>query len=105
MMGLYVVSVEARPLPGTDAAVTYAGAFINVYTTGPSESAAREIASREITEAGWSTTLVSKVAFVTREDFCDDSDGLAYFEQALVDGIVVVVHTYSDELDKGDVVH
>lgn len=105
MTGLYVVSVEASPLPGTDAAARYAGAFINVYTTGPSESAARETASREITEAGWSTTLVSKVAFVTREDFCDDNDGLAYYEQALIDGVVVVVHTYSTELDEGDVVH
>jgi hypothetical protein len=45
------------------------------------------------------------VAFVAREDFCDDNDGLAYFEQVLIDGVVIVIHTYSTELDEGNVVH
>lgn len=33
MNGLYVVTIDALPLPGTEAANTYGGAYINVYTT------------------------------------------------------------------------
>jgi len=105
MKGLYVVTIDALPLPGSDAAKEYGGAYINVYTTDQSESAALQTASREIAEAGWKSRTLEKVAFVTREDFDDDSDGLAYFDQAETDGIVLVVHTFPNGPDEEDVRH
>lgn len=105
MDGLYVVTIEALPLPGSPAAKAYGGAYINVYAKELSESAALETASREVAEAGWRSQSVEKVVLVTREDFVDDSEGLAYFEQAQVDGIVVVVHTFSNQADEDDVRH
>jgi hypothetical protein len=105
MDGLYVVTIEALPLPGSQAAETYGGAYINVYAKEPSESAALETASREVAEAGWRSQSIEKVVLVTREDFVDDSDGLAYFDQAQIDGIVVVVHTYPNLADEEDVRH
>ena len=103
MKGLYVVSFEALPLPGTDAADSYRGAFINVYTDGTSEAAALEIASREIEAAGWKSKSIEKLALVTRQDFEEGSQGLQYFEQALIDGTVVVVHAVSAAADEDDV--
>jgi hypothetical protein len=105
MDGLYVVTIDALPLPGTEAASSYAGAYINVYTTDQSETAALTTASREVTEAGWQSRAIESVSFVTRNDFEDDSDGLAYFEQAQLDGIVVVLHTFSNEAADADVRH
>ena len=105
MNGLYVVTIDALPLPGSEAAEEFGGAYINVYTTDQSESAALQTASREVSEAGWQSRAIEKVVFVTREDFDDDSDGLAYFDQARIDGIVLVVHTFPNMPDQEDARH
>lgn len=105
MDGLYVVTIDALPLPGTEAANSYCGAYINVYTTEQSEVAALATASREVADSGWQSRAIERVAFVTRKDFEDDSDGLAHFEQAQIDGIVIVMHTFSNEADDADVRH
>jgi hypothetical protein len=103
MDGLYVVKIDALPLPGTEDARIYGGAYINVYTTDQSEAAALKTASREVADAGWRSRAIQSVAFVTRDDFEDDSDGLAYFEQARIDGIVLIMHTFSSEAEDVDV--
>lgn len=105
MNGLYLVTIDALPIPGSEAAEEYGGAYINVYTADRSESAALQTASREVAEAGWQSRAITEVAFVTREDFDDDSDGLAYFEQAKIDGIAVVLHTFPKTPDEDDVRH
>ncbi len=105
MGALYVVKIKAEPMPGSQSADKFGGAYINVYAKASSESAALEIAGREVAEAGWRSQSIREVALVTRKDFVDDSDGLEYFKQAQVDGIVVVVHTYPIYPDEDDVRH
>ena len=105
MSGLYVITIDALPLPGSETADTYGGAYINVYTTEQSETAALQTASREVAEAGWQSRAVEKVAFVTRDDFVEDSKGLEYFDQAQIDGVVLVVHTFPHTPDDEDVRH
>jgi hypothetical protein len=105
MDGLYVVTIEALPEPGSDNAQSYGGAFINIYTTDQTESAALETAGREVADAGWRSRTVEGIEYVTREDFDDDAEDLAYFEQAQLDGIVLVVHTYPHGPDEDDVRH
>jgi hypothetical protein len=100
-----VVSVEALPLRGSANADAYEGAYINVYVMSTTEVAAIESAKREVAESGWSTSQVDKVVFVTGEDFVAESNGRKHFEQALVDGVVTVVHTYAHARDDGDVHH
>jgi citrate lyase beta subunit len=105
MDGLYVVTIDALPLPGTEAADSYGGAYISVYTTDESEAAAVSTASREVAEAGWQSRDIQSVTFVTREDFEDGSDDLAYFEQAQIDGVVLVMHTFPNEAEDADARH
>jgi hypothetical protein len=105
MAGLYLITIEALPVPGSKAADTCGGAYINVYTTEPSESAAVQAASREVAEAGWQSRAIEKVVFVTREDYDEDSEGLEYFDQALIDGIVLVVHSFPNTPDDEDIRH
>ena len=76
------------------------GAYINVFTRDSSEPRALNTASREVAQAGWRVKVVDKVSWVTREDYSDDPAGLEYFEQALIDGIVVVVHTFPATSDE-----
>jgi len=95
-----VVMVDALPQPGTPAFAKCGGAWINVYTTEQSEEGALVVAAREVAEAGWQVRAIEETRLVTREDFEESPDGLQYFEQALLDGIVVVLHTY--HVDDGD---
>jgi hypothetical protein len=105
MRGVYVVSVEALPLQGSANADAYEGAYINVYVVSSSEGAAIESAKREVAESGWRTCQVEKIVFVNREDFVAGSDGVKYFDQAQIDGVVAVVHTYALDQDEGYVHH
>ena len=105
MDGLYVVTIDALPLPGTDDVNLYGGAYINVYIVEESEAAALSTASREVAEAGWQSRAIESVAFVTRKDFEYDSEALAHFEQAQIDGVVLVLHTFSNEAHDADVRH
>jgi len=95
MDGMFVVTVEASPLPGSDKFLEFGGAHINVYTTASeTEAEAIAIATAEVRDAGWQPDAVNEINWVTRDDLTEPESGLEYFEQALIDGIVVVVHTF-----------
>jgi hypothetical protein len=101
-----LVMVDALPQPGTPAFAEYGGATINVYTTELSEQAAVALATREVTEAGWLLQAVDETYLLTRTDLADATpEGVAYFEQALLDGVVLVIHTYPSIPQEGDLVH
>jgi len=105
METIRVVMVDAQPQFGTDAFVEYGGAAINIYTTELSEAAALDIAAQEVAEAGWQIQAIDETFLLTRADLVDAPDGLAYFEQALLDGVVVVIHTYPVAPGDTDRVH
>lgn len=100
-----VVMVDALPLPGTDAFAEYGGATINIYSTEESEENALAIAAREVAEAGWQIQSVEENFLLTRDDLVDSPDGLQYFEQALIDGIVLVIYTYAATAEDRDAIH
>jgi hypothetical protein len=93
MTGVYVVSARAVP-SAPEASAEPLGAYINVYTTAATEAEARGVALREIFEAGWHCECVEGVSWHTREDYSGDTSGREYFEQALIDGVVLVMHTF-----------
>ena len=105
MPGLYLVTIEALPNPGTEDFLEFGGAYVNAYVDEPSEAVALESAQREIAEAGWSCKSVDNVAYVTHEDFAQDDEGIESFNQALVDGLVLDFHTYPVEPEDDDAVH
>jgi len=89
-----VVMVDTLPIPGTDGFETFGGARINVYTTELSEDGAHAIAAREVAEAGWHVQSVEGSFLLARADLAEAPEGLQYFEQALLDGIVLVIHAW-----------
>ena len=100
-----VVTVNALPLPGTNEFEEFGGATINVWTTEESEDGARANAVREVTEAGWQVQSIEETFLLAREDFVESADGLEYFEQVLLDGIVLVVYTYPATPQESDAIH
>ena len=100
MDGIYVVTVEASPIPGYERFFEFGVAYINVYTTSKTEADAIAVATVEVREASWQLDTIDDVNFATCGDFDDLESGLEYFEQALIDGVVVVVYTFPP--DTGD---
>jgi len=93
---LYVVRYEVEPVPGTENFEQFSGALVNVWTEAASEQQAISIAAREVQAAGWSIAALEAVHPTSRADYNEDSSGLAYFEQALVDGLVLAFHTWQE---------
>ena len=87
---------EVRPSAVSDSFVSYSGAVVNVWVDASTEQQALAIAAQEIQEAGWHIESLEAVFPVTRSDYSNDTTGLEYFEQALVDGIVLVFHTWQN---------
>ena len=87
----FIISAEVENNTG--------GAFVNVYSTAADEQSALRAAILEIEDAGWSIRDRPRISSVARKDFeANGVDGLEYFEQALVDEIVLVFHTYPKAL-------
>ena len=103
---MFVVTVEASPPPGSDKFSEFGGAYINVYTAASeTEAHAIAVATAEVRDAGWHPDAVDEVNWVTRDDLTEPECGLEYYEQALIDGVVVVVHTFPPDTGEQAVAH
>ena len=97
--------LSASPAPGSADFGRYGGAVVNVYTTEQSETEALALAAREVAAAGWAVESVEEQYWLTRAELLESADGLAYFQQALQDGLVLVFHTYGQEPPEGSATH
>jgi hypothetical protein len=83
-------------MPISDSFVSYSGAAVNVWVAASTEQQALAIAAQKIQEAGWHIESLEAIFPVIRDDYSNDAAGLEYFEQALVDGIALIFHTWQD---------
>ena len=93
---LYLVSYDAEPLPGSENFASCSGAAVNVWVRSPIEQEALAVASREVQKAGWRIITPGRIRRTARTDYADAPEGLPYFEQALLDGVVVVFHSWQE---------
>ena len=91
------MELEATPAPQSSEANGASGAFVNVYVRASTNSQARRRALREVKEAGWIASTTSSVSLVNAESFPTVESGRDYYEQCLIDGIVLVFHTWKQE--------
>jgi hypothetical protein len=94
---MFFVAVEVRHRE-SDNFEQAAGAVINSWLLANSKAEAESRARREIMEIGWAPTKDFTVTRVHREDYESNSSAMEYFDQAVLDGIVIVIHTW----DRGD---
>ncbi len=93
MNGVYIITAHCIST-SRDAEPASDGAYVEVYTTDTSESLAKARAMKELAAAGWRCLDITGVARRTRQDYVANAEGPEYFEQALLDGIVLVAHTF-----------
>jgi hypothetical protein len=92
-----VVSLEATPADGALAGSTASGAYVNVYVLAQTDAVAVKRALVEVASAGWVVRATDRVSEVTAESFASGSEGLTHYEQCLIDGLVMVMHTWRHE--------
>jgi hypothetical protein len=105
MERVQVVMVMATPMADRTELFEFGGAAINVYTTESSIEAAQELALREVEAAGWRPHVVEEQFWLTRDELQESPEGLQYFEQAFIDGLVLVVHTFPAGTEGDGAIH
>ena len=93
MSGAFVISTEVTSQDGS------CGAYINAFVAVPSEPDARNLALREMSQAGWIVRQITRVAWTTAEDYIDAPAAREYFQQSLIDQVVLVVHSFPARTD------
>ncbi len=94
---VHVVSLEATPAQGALADATASGAYVSVYVLAQTDALAIERALAAVSSAGWTVQATDQVSEVTAQSFEPESEGLAHYEQCLIDGLVIVLHTWRNE--------
>jgi len=102
---LFVVTVLAHPDPTNRDWVDAGGAYVTCWIDTDSDRAALLQAETEIRDAGWVLESIENLVVATREDYEEDGPNLAYFDQALIDKVVLVFHTWPNHPQDGDPTH
>lgn len=105
-MTMFFFTFLATPTPKAkefhDAGGAYVSCWIQSGDRYGSEARAKEL----IEEYGWSVEALEEGAVVTREAYGDDDEDREFFEQALVEGEVLVFNTWprgdEDEDEDGE---
>ena len=91
---LFIVTLTARPTRQLEGFAELGGAHVNCWIEANSGADAVAQAEAEIRAADWIPETVDSVRPVTSSDYADDITGREYFEQAIIDGVVIVFHTW-----------
>ena len=76
-----------------------------VYTTAASDAEALSIAGSEMADADWIVISVEAQYRLTRAAALEAPGSLEFYEQALLDGVVLVFHEYPHGGEEPDVLH
>lgn len=97
---MFFIQFHVRPTHDSTNAVEYGGAYVNCWVARHALTDAMTAAMDVIHEAGWQVETVEQERRALRDEF--DGDGLAYFDQAVVDGEDCVFHTWPVDAPDAD---
>lgn len=93
-MAIYSFTFLAAPTPDAKEFDKSGGAYVNCWIRSDDPEQAEERATDLIYEYGWSVESLEGEALVTGEDYVDDEESREFYEQALVEGEVLVFNTW-----------
>jgi len=91
---MYFAVIEASPQIGTEAFQKYDGAHISCWIKPPDLKIGRARATSFVEQHGWFVKGVKEEKIITASHYESTNEGLRYFNQALTDEEVCVVHTF-----------
>jgi hypothetical protein len=101
---LFLVTIAARPHEESSHFADVGGAYVSCWLDVESEQAAVAQAEAEVLKASWVPDSIETVVVVTREDYAEDDPSLQYFEQALLDKVVLVFQMWPNEPQEDDTI-
>lgn len=93
-MTMYLFTFLAVPTSEAKEFHESGGAYVSCWIQGSDREQAEERASDLIHEYGWSVEALEEGALVTSADYQDDDEDRQFYEQALVEGEVLVFNTW-----------
>ena len=103
-MPMFFFQFEVRPEHTHPLRDQYAGATVNCWILRDTQSQAEAVAQAWIGDEDWRITRVEEARLMTRENQAEHPEGMEYFEQAEIDGEVLVFDTWPVEApDDNDV--
>ena len=90
---MFFITYHAEPNTGIQNS-EIGGAYINCWIEAESIDQAEQMARTKIEEENWTILDKEEAYEIQRSDYLENSNGLNYFDQALVDKLVLVFHTY-----------
>jgi hypothetical protein len=105
---LFLLTVEARPIPGVEEVADYDGAFVNCWVNADDLQQAEQQVLALLPEHGWQVQQFESWQRVTREAYLHnpvppDAEGTErvnyreFVDLALLDGIACLTHVWSDD--------
>jgi len=93
-MAMYFFTFRASPTSEAKEFQKAGGAYVNCWIDNASREEAEERASDLIFDYGWSVDSLEAEAVVTAEDYDEGDEDREFYQQALVDGEVLVFTTW-----------
>jgi hypothetical protein len=98
-MRTYFFTFLATPTPDAEEFTTSAGAYVDCWIQDEDRDAAQARAADLIDDYGWEVEDLEGEAVVTSADYEAGDENKEFYEQALVEGEVLVFHTWPHEAD------
>jgi hypothetical protein len=93
-MTMFFLTFLAVPTPDAKEYLDAGGAYVNCWIQSGDRREAEERARTLIQDYGWSVEALEEGAIVTSESYDEDEEDREFFEQALVEGEVLVFNTW-----------
>jgi hypothetical protein len=92
---MFLVTLEASPKPSHAEYGEVDGAFANCWVNEATAGLAEAVAREGIEGHGWDVVELDEVREITREEYRDDPEALEFFDQAMLDGLVIVFYRWA----------
>jgi hypothetical protein len=93
-MTMYFFTFLAAPTPDAKEYLDAGGAYVNCWIQNSDRQQAHESAIELIQDYGWAIEALEEEAVVTSADYVVNDEDREYYEQALVEGEVLVFTTW-----------
>lgn len=104
-MTMFLLTYLAAPTPDAKEFQDSGGAYVSCWIQSQAREDAEKRATELIEEYGWSVEALQEGSVVTSADYARDDEDREFYEQALVEGEVLVFNTWprgGDDDDEDD---
>ena len=103
-MAMYFFTFLSQPTPNAQEFAESGGAYVNCWIRNDSRDDAQARAAELIRDYGWSVEALEDSGTVSSADYQEDDEDREFYEQALVEGEVLVFNTWprGEEDDEED---